>query len=83
MKSKEELNVLKEEVETMNKKLLELTDEELENVGGGEMFIINMYRCQKCDRIFNRRGYASYVICECGGSARRCDVNGFTHRRRG
>ena len=29
MKTKEELNALKEEVETLNKKLHELTDEEL------------------------------------------------------
>ena len=35
MKSKEELNALKEEVETVNKKLHELTDEELEQVLGG------------------------------------------------
>ena len=35
MKSKEELNDLKEEVETLNKKLAELTDEELAQVAGG------------------------------------------------
>ena len=35
MKTQEELNALKEEVETQNKKLHELTDEELENVSGG------------------------------------------------
>ena len=35
MKNKEELNALKEEVETLNKKLCELTDEELEQVSGG------------------------------------------------
>ena len=35
MKSKEELNALKEEVEALNKKLAELTDEELEQVSGG------------------------------------------------
>ena len=35
MKTKEELNALKEEVETLNKKLAELTDEELEQVSGG------------------------------------------------
>ena len=35
MKTKEELNNLKEEVETQNKKLHELTDEELEQVSGG------------------------------------------------
>ena len=35
MKSKEELNALKEEVETLNKKLAELTEEELTQVTGG------------------------------------------------
>ena len=35
MKTKEELNILKEEVETMNKKLAELTEEELKQVAGG------------------------------------------------
>ena len=36
MKSKEELNALKEEVETLNKKLAELTEEELAQVFGGD-----------------------------------------------
>ena len=35
MKSKEELNALKEEVETLNKKLAELTEDELAQVSGG------------------------------------------------
>ena len=35
MKTKEELNELKEEVETQNRKLHELTEEELEQVTGG------------------------------------------------
>ena len=35
MKTKEELNALKEEVETVNEKLHELTDEELAQVSGG------------------------------------------------
>ena len=35
MKTKEELNVLKAEVEKLNKKLAELTDEELAQVAGG------------------------------------------------
>ena len=35
MKTKEELNELKEEVETLNKKLRELTEEELAQVSGG------------------------------------------------
>ena len=35
MKTKEELNALKEEVETVSKKLHELTEEELAQVLGG------------------------------------------------
>lgn len=34
-KTKEELNAIKEEVETVNRKLQELTEEELELVTGG------------------------------------------------
>ena len=35
MKTKEELNALKEEVETLNKKLAELSEDELKQVSGG------------------------------------------------
>ena len=35
MKTKEELSALKEEVEALNKKLAELTEEELTQVSGG------------------------------------------------
>ena len=35
MKTKEELNALKEEVETVGRKLRALSDEELEQVAGG------------------------------------------------
>ena len=35
MKTPEELNALKEELETLNKKLAELTEEELSQVAGG------------------------------------------------
>ena len=34
-KTQEELNIIKKEVETLNNKLAELTDEELEQVTGG------------------------------------------------
>ena len=37
MKSKEELNALKEEVENVNRKLHELSEEELEQVNGGSL----------------------------------------------
>lgn len=36
MKSNEELNALKEEIETVSKKLYELSTEELEQVSGGK-----------------------------------------------
>ena len=39
MKTKEELNALKKEVEALNKKLAELTEEELEQVTGGVLRI--------------------------------------------
>lgn len=35
MKTKEELSALKEEVKTLNKKLAQLNEEELEQVSGG------------------------------------------------
>ena len=35
MKTKEELNALKNEVKTLNKKLAELSEEELKEVSGG------------------------------------------------
>ena len=35
MKTKEELNALREEVETLNKKLAELTEDELKQVASG------------------------------------------------
>ena len=45
MKTKEELNALKEEVETLNKKLAELTEDELTQVTDGfdgyEIFFYN------------------------------------------
>ena len=37
MKTPEELKELKEEVEALNKKLAELTDDELEQVSGGSV----------------------------------------------
>ena len=40
MKTAEELNALKEEVETLNQKLAELNEEELAQVAGGLMFAI-------------------------------------------
>ena len=44
MKTKEELTALKEEVETLNKKLAELNEEELKQVIGGQQYDINIYK---------------------------------------
>lgn len=42
MKTKEELNTLKQKVETLNKKLEELTDDELKQVTGGAYHLQRM-----------------------------------------
>ena len=47
MKTKEELNALKEEVETLKKKLSELTPEELEKVVGG-IILSATFKCPIC-----------------------------------
>ena len=47
MKTKEELNALKEEVETLSKKLHELTPEELEKVVGG-IILSATFKCPIC-----------------------------------
>ena len=43
MKTKEERNALKEEVETLNKKLAELNEEELAQVTGGALSVANLH----------------------------------------
>ena len=48
MKTKEELNALKEEAETLSAKHRKLTDEELEQVTGGDMFTYPDAVCTKC-----------------------------------
>ena len=40
-KTKEELDALKEEVETVNEKLQELTEEEIAQVNGGFKYLFN------------------------------------------
>ena len=51
MKTKEELNALKEEVEALNKKLAELTDEELAQVAGGSVEM-EIRVCEECGTEF-------------------------------
>ena len=56
MKTKEELNTLKEEFKTVNKKLAELTEEELAQVSGrGD----DIY-CPKCGRMMMVTGRCSF-----------------------
>ena len=47
MKTQEEMNALKEEVESLNKKLAELSDEEMKQIEGGITILI-------------RRGYPAF-----------------------
>ena len=53
MKTPEELNVLKEEIETLNKKLGELTTDELKQVTGGEG-AVTMCWCPECGGLLKR-----------------------------
>lgn len=49
MKTKEELNAIKEEVEMLNKKLAELSEEELKTVTGGWIFGPTTWmKCTSC-----------------------------------
>ena len=48
MKTKEELNELKEEVETVGRKLAELTEEELAQVSGGLIKLCDSGDCENC-----------------------------------
>ena len=54
IKEKEDLNALKEEVETVSKKLAVLTEEELREVSGGGT--TSFYICGQCKKRFGRVG---------------------------
>ena len=58
MKTKEELNALKEEVETLNKKLAELSEDELEQVNGGARRDRNVSSGVCPDGFINRKDYS-------------------------
>ena len=53
MKTKEELDALKDEVEALTKKLAELTEEEMVQVSGGQEKDDMIY-CPTCRRMRNR-----------------------------
>ena len=72
-KTKEELDALKEEVETVNEKLAELTPEEIAQVNGGVDTTSSLLWCRTCNAKVH---YAAgptidgmpYVVCNnCGG----------------
>ena len=64
MKTKEELNALKEEVETLNKKLAELTEEEFSQVTGGINNDKDDQECPLCGQIIQYQYfYCHYMEC--------------------
>ena len=62
MKTKEELNALKAEFEALNRKLAELTEDELEQVTGGGAGL----RCPSCGSTQIVRSSAGYKCLDCG-----------------
>ena len=68
MKTKEELNALKEEAETLNKKLAELSEEELAQVSGGVYqgpgtFVCSNSSCELSKTPLVTYGYAGCHRC--------------------
>ena len=68
MKNKEELTALKEEVETLSKKLAELTEEELAQVTGGAYqgacFVYVIEKGDTVEGIAKRFGTTVKILCE-------------------
>ena len=66
MKTKEELNALKEEVETLNKKLAELSEEELKQISGGgyERFCVRVSANSTTCIIIEQRGKSNYIAMD-------------------
>ncbi len=76
MKTKEELNKLKEEVKTLNKKLAELSEEELKQVTGGfEGFHQNSAEQQGGAIYFNSSIVGNPAESEVGTGKNRKSVN--------
>ena len=79
MKTKEELNALKEEIESMNKILADLTEEELKQIFGGEMSESG-YTVLACDRCgyeitWPGTGYRHWV--HYGVNCEKCDSKSY------
>ena len=81
MKTKEELNAIKEEVKEVNKKLAELTEDELISITGGlivrnpdgspygvnpEELLEELKKDGSLDRIYAQEDTLIPVICSCG-----------------
>lgn len=69
MKTKEELNELKEEVETVNKNLAELTEEELEQISGGihvETITVYTFGVGECFRYISGGYHVIYKVSQMG-----------------
>ena len=68
MKTKEELKAIKEEVETVSRKLNELTEEELERVIGGNTPIdkdtARTHYCYSCDLTESARQACTVTSCK-------------------
>ena len=68
MKTKEELNALKEEVETLNKKLAELSEDELkvqeynEHQNTDERMVFHQFRCCTKERTGQEHGKTKWAV---------------------
>ncbi len=64
MKTKEELNALKKEVEALNRKLAELSEDDLEQVTGGIKVYAEIQKCPFCGQKFEFQYFYRHLI-EC------------------
>ena len=65
MKTPEELNAIKKEVETLNKKFAELTDEELEQVSGGVYQGPGTFVCSNSSCELSKKPLVTYGFAGC------------------
>lgn len=74
MKTKEELNALKEEVESLNRKLAKLTEEELEQVtGSGSDDGYTVLACDRCGHEITWPGTGYQHWTHYGVNCENCD----------
>ena len=82
-KTKEELSTLKQEYESLNNKLKELTNEELKQVIGGAHFIdggdeleygVNYEQCPKCgNKVVCIKNYTTHMYTDICCTNHNCD----------